>query len=69
MKNSRKCTDCVNCDFVRGFMCTCHCSYNIVKDNGIKIHVQSGADHNINYANKCEHYTDYPYDRDDAFVL
>lgn len=66
---SKKCTDCINCDYVCGFMCTCHCSYNTVDENGQEWHVQSGSDHNIHYANKCEHYTEEPYDRDAVFVL
>lgn len=67
--NGRKCTDCVNCDFVRGFMCTCYYSYDTVDDNGHKWHVQSGRDSNINYANKCEHYANVMYNRDEVFVL
>lgn len=66
--SGRKCTNCINCDSVHGFLCTCHCSYNTVDENGHKWHVQSGADHNILYANKCEHYTEEPYDRDAVFV-
>lgn len=25
---SKDCASCMNCDFVRGFMCTCHYSYD-----------------------------------------
>nr|DAY94074.1 MAG TPA: hypothetical protein [Caudoviricetes sp.] len=25
---TKKCTDCVNCDAIRGFMVTCHYSYD-----------------------------------------
>lgn len=67
--SGKKCTDCVNCDSVRGFMCTCHYSYNKVDENGHKWHVQCGRDSNIHHANKCEHFTEVSYDRDEAFVL
>lgn len=67
--NNKKCTSCMNCDFVWGFMCTCHYSYNMMDENGVNWHVQHGADHNIKYANRCEHYTETQYNRDEMFVL
>lgn len=49
----RECTNCVNCESVRGFMVTCHCSYDEMRD-GILWHVQSGRDCHKSYARKCE---------------
>lgn len=63
-----KCTNCVNCDYVRGFMCNCHCSYDEEKD-GAKYHVQCGQYVHVSHANKCEHYSEEPYDRDKFFIL
>lgn len=67
--SSRTCTNCVNCDAVRGFMCTCHYSYDFVDENGESWHRQVGQDVNIKRANKCEQYMEMPYDRDQLFVL
>lgn len=58
------CKNCVNCDSVRGFMCTCHYSYDT--DDG---HVQVGQDVHRNHANKCEYYSEEYYERDSMFVL
>lgn len=58
------CKDCVNCDFIWGFMCTCHYSYN--DEEG---HHQIGQDVPRKRADKCEHYTKEKYDRDEMFVL
>ena len=58
------CKNCVNCDFVWGFMCTCHYSYN--DEEG---HHQVGQDVPRKRADKCEHYTEEKYDRDEMFVL
>lgn len=66
--NDKKCTDCVNCDAVRGFMVTCHYSYNEERD-GHMWHVQHGQDVHYSRANKCEHYSEQPYERDEMFVL
>lgn len=65
----KDCRDCINCDFIWGFMCTCHYSYDEVREDGSKWHVQSGSDQNRKKANKCEHYTPQPYDRDKVFIL
>lgn len=64
----KKCTDCVNCDAVHGFMVMCHYSYDTEKD-GVKQHVQCGQDVHCSRANKCEYYSEQPYDRDKMFVL
>ena len=58
------CKNCMNCDFVWGFMCTCHYSYN--DEEG---HHQVGQDVPRKRADKCEHYTEERYDRDEMFVL
>lgn len=58
------CKNCVNCDFVWGFMCTCHYSYD--KDD---CHVQVGQDIHRSHANKCEHYSEESYDRDEFFMI
>ena len=58
------CKDCINCDFIWGFMCTCHYSYN--DEEG---HHQIGQDVPRKRADKCEHYTEEKYDRDEMFVL
>lgn len=63
-----RCTNCVNCDCVRGFMCNCHCSYDEEID-GVKYHVQRGQYVHVNHANKFEHYAEEPYDRDKFFIL
>ena len=60
----KDCNNCVNCDFVRGFMSTCHYSYDT--ETG---HIQVGQDVHRSHANKCEHYMDKPYKRDTIFVL
>ena len=65
----RDCKDCVNCDFIRGFMCTCHRSYDETRADGSKWHVQVGEDCHRNRANKCEHYSTQEYNRDKIFVL
>lgn len=58
------CKDCMNCDSIWGFMCTCHYSYN--DEEG---HHQIGQDVPRKRAEKCEHYTEEKYDRDEMFVL
>ena len=68
IKMDRNCKDCVNCDFVRGFMCTCHYSYDEMRD-GTMFHVQVGQDVHRSKANKCEHYSVEKYGRDTIFVL
>ncbi len=65
---TKKCTDCVNCDAIRGFMVTCHYSYDTEKD-GVKWHVQCGQDVHYSRANKCEYYTEQSYDKDEMFVI
>lgn len=61
----KDCKDCVNCDFIRGFMCSCHYSYN-TKDS----HIQVGQDNvNRKRANKCDFYTTEKYDRDKFWAL
>ena len=52
----RDCKKCVNCDFTRGFMCTCHYSYDEMQD-GTMFHVQVGQDVHRSRANKCEYYS------------
>lgn len=64
----RECTNCVNCDYVRGFMITCRCSYDEIKD-GVKWHVQSVGEYHKSHAKKCEHYSEEEYERDEMFVL
>lgn len=64
----RDCKNCVNCTYVWGFMCTCHVSYDEERD-GIMWHVQNGKDVHRKYANKCPHYSEEQYDRDEVFVL
>lgn len=58
------CKNCMNCDFIWGFMCTCHYSYN--DEEG---HHQVGQDVPRKRADKCERYTEEKYDRDEMFVL
>lgn len=58
------CINCVNCDNIKGFMCSCHYSYD-TEDT----HVQVGQYVPRNKANKCEFYSTEEYDRDDLFVL
>lgn len=65
---ARECTDCVNCVRTRGFMITCQCSYDEIRD-GVKWHVQHGGDYHKSHAQKCEHYSEEEYDRDEVFVL
>ena len=60
----KDCKNCVNCDSLHGFMCTCHYSYN--DDEG---HHQVGQDVHRKTANKCDFYTEEKYDRDEMFVL
>lgn len=64
----RDCKNCVNCDYVRGFMCTCHYSYDF-EENGRKIHVQRGQDVHRKQANKCDFYSEELYNRDEIFIL
>ena len=64
MSKEKDCKNCFNCDFVRGFMATCHYSY----DEG-GFHCQVGQDIHRNTANKCKYYTEDKYDRDKMFVL
>ena len=61
---NKDCKNCVNCDFVKGFMCTCHYSYDTETS-----HIQVGQDVHRRNANKCEHYTEESYKRDAVFVL
>lgn len=60
----RDCKKCVNCDFTRGFMCTCHYSYDT--ETG---HAQVEQYVHRRRANKCEHYSEEEYERDKIFVL
>ena len=60
----KDCKDCVNCDSIRGFICTCRYSY---EDN--TGHCQVGQRVNRKTAERCEHYSDEPYDRDEVFVI
>ena len=60
----KDCKDCVNCDFTKGFMCTCHYSYD---DD--KYHYQVGQDIHRGTAEKCDYYTTEKYNRDEVFVL
>ena len=46
----RDCKNCVNCDFTRGFMCTCHYSYD---ENEVK-----GTD-KVSYCETCGQKIDY----------
>ena len=64
----RDCKNCVNCDFTRGFMCTCHYSYDEMQD-GTMFHVQVGKDVHRSRANKCEYYSEKEYERDEIFVF
>ena len=64
----RDCKNCVNCDFTRGFMCTCHYSYDETQD-GKMYHVQVGQDVHRSKSNKCEYYSEEEYNRDTIFVL
>ena len=65
---AKKCTDCVNCDAVHGFIVTCRCSYDEERD-GHLWHIQCGQDVHYSRANKCDHYSEKPYGRDEMFVL
>ena len=58
------CANCTNCDFIRGFMCTCHYSYDTETS-----HIQVGQDVHRNHAAKCDHYTDQSYNRDTIFII
>ena len=60
----KDCKDCVNCDHIWGFMCTCHYSYDTEGS-----HVQVGKDVNRKEANKCDYYSTSDYGRDKVFVL
>lgn len=60
----KDCKDCINCDSVRGFMCSCHYSYT----NDTR-HCQVGQHVNRKTAERCEHYADTPYERDEVFVI
>ena len=64
MSSKKDCIECVNCDYVRGFMCTCHYSYDTETE-----HIQVGQDVPRSHANYCEQYTLKPYDRDKIWVL
>ena len=64
----KSCVNCVNCDLVRGFMVTCHYSYDEQREDGM-YHVQVGQDVHKNQANKCGHYSEEKRDRDAFFVL
>ena len=57
----KDCKDCINCDSIRGFMCNCRYSYD---DNAG--HYQIGQCVNRKTAERCEHYADKPYDRDEV---
>ncbi len=60
----KDCINCVNCDFIHGFMCTCHYSYDDKYG-----HHQIGQDVNRKKADNCDYYTENPYNRDNFFVL
>ena len=60
----RDCKNCVNCDLTRGFMCTCHYSYDTET-----WHTQVGQYVHRSRANKCEYYSEEEYERDKIFVL
>lgn len=60
----KDCTECTNCDYIRGFMCSCRYSYD--KDG---MHYQVGQDVPRTSANKCEFYTTKKGNRDKFFVL
>lgn len=62
------CINCVNCVYVRGILCTCHRSYEEIKE-GVKYHVQCGQDTSRNHAQVCKHYTEKPYERDRFFIF
>lgn len=64
MSKEKDCKNCFNCDFVWGFMATCHYSYD--DDSG---HCQVGQDIHRKTANKCKYYTEKEYSRDKMFVL
>lgn len=66
---NRDCKNCYNCDFIWGFMATCHYSYDEEDADGNKWHYQCGQDVHRSRANKCKHYTEEKYDRDEIFVL
>ena len=65
----KDCTNCVNCESVRGFMVNCRCSYDEVGEDGTKWHIQHGEYCHKSKAKKCEHYTEEPYERDEVFAL
>lgn len=60
----RRCTNCANCDYRRGFMVTCHYSYD---EDGW--HHQVGQDVPFQTAEKCKYYTEDGTGRDEFFVL
>lgn len=60
----KDCKNCVNCDFIWGFMCTCHYSYDDEKG-----HYQVGQDVHRSNANKCDYYTESQYKKDEIFVM
>jgi len=64
MNGNMDCKNCVNCDSLHGFMCTCHYSYDDEKG-----HHQVGQDVHRNRAIKCEFYSETDYGRDEMFVL
>ena len=64
----RDCKNCVNCDFIKGFMCTCRYSYDEMQD-GTMFHVQVGKDVHRSRANKCEYYSEEEYERNEIFVF
>lgn len=59
----KDCKNCNNCDFVRGFMCTCHYSYDTETE-----HVEVGQDVHRSHANKCDYYTEEKKERG-MFIL
>lgn len=60
----KDCKNCVNCDFIWGFMCTCHYSYDTEEG-----HYQVGQDVHRSRAGKCDYYTEQEYGRDKMFIL
>lgn len=56
-QHNRDCSDCVNCASLHGFMCTCHYSYDEVRD-GTKYLVGVSQDVSRMKAKKCEHYSE-----------
>ena len=66
---TKDCKDCFNCDAIHGFMCSCRYSYNYTDEDGQKWHCQCGHTGHRKEAEKCEFYTEKPYERDVFFAL